>query len=125
MTQIDYDREMALIVTRIGADGMPETLDIAQAIADPDNETAEFAVAARSDMKKGLGFGKLLLTRIIDYEHQRGTRWLIGEALRENAGMITLARNVGFEMAKTEDPSVVGFHMQLCGPSPETSFTTS
>lgn len=52
MTQIDYDREMALIVTRANGDGMNETLGVARAIADPDNETAEFAVAARSDMKE-------------------------------------------------------------------------
>jgi acetyltransferase len=112
MTQIDYDREMALIVTRTGIDGTPETLGVARAIADPDNESAEFAVAARSDMK-GQGLGSLLLTRIIDYAKRRGTRWMIGEALRENAGMIALARNAGFEVTRTEDPGVVGFRMRL------------
>jgi acetyltransferase len=112
MTQIDYDREMALIITRNQEDGTGETLGVARAIADPDNETAEFAVAARSDMK-GQGFGSLLLTRIIDYEKKRGTRWLIGEALRENTGMIALARRSGFELTKTDDPGVVGFRMRL------------
>jgi acetyltransferase len=114
MTQIDYDREMALIVIRADGDDAGETLGVARAIADPDNETAEFAVAVRSDMK-GRGLGALLLSRIIDYEKKRGTRWLIGEALRENAGMISLARHAGFELTKTEDPGVVGFRMRLCG----------
>jgi acetyltransferase len=113
MTQIDYDREMALIVTRANGEGTGETLGVARAIADPDNETAEFAVAARSDMK-GRGLGSLLLSRIIDYAKKRGTRWMVGEALRENAGMIALARNSGFELTKTEDPGVVGFRMRLC-----------
>ncbi|KND61690.1 Protein acetyltransferase [Candidatus Burkholderia verschuerenii] len=113
MTQIDYDREMALIVTRIGIDGTPETVGVARAIADPDNESAEFAVAARSDMK-GQGLGSLLLRRIIDYAKRRGTRWMVGEALRENAGMIALARNAGFETTRTDDPGVVGFRMRLC-----------
>ncbi|WP_250526483.1 bifunctional acetate--CoA ligase family protein/GNAT family N-acetyltransferase [Caballeronia sp. GAWG2-1] len=112
MTQIDYDREMALIVTRSIAEGATETLGVARAISDPDNETAEFAVAARSDMK-GKGLGSLLLTRIIDYARERGTRWLVGEALRENTGMIALARKAGFELIRTEDPSVVGFRMRL------------
>jgi acetyltransferase len=116
MTQIDYDREMALIVTRSKEDGTHETLAVARAIADPDNETAEFALAARSDMK-GQGLGSLLLTRIIDYEKKRGTRWMIGEALRENAGMIALARKAGFELTRTEDPGVVGFRMRLCSSS--------
>ncbi|MDR5807482.1 GNAT family N-acetyltransferase [Caballeronia sp. LZ019] len=113
MTQIDYDREMALIVTRKKDDGAHETLGVARAIADPDNETAEFALAARSDMK-GQGLGWLLLSRIIDYERKRGTRWIIGEALRENAGMIALAQKAGFELIRTEDPGVVGFRMRLC-----------
>jgi acetyltransferase len=104
---------MALIVTRANGEGTGETLGVARAIADPDNETAEFAVAARSDMK-GKGLGSLLLSRIIDYVKQRGTRWLVGEALRENAGMIALARNSGFELTKTDDPTVVGFRMRLC-----------
>ncbi|WP_244828997.1 bifunctional acetate--CoA ligase family protein/GNAT family N-acetyltransferase [Caballeronia sp. TF1N1] len=118
MTQIDYDREMALIVTRSIAEGATETLGVARAISDPDNETAEFAVAARSDMK-GKGLGSLLLTRIIDYARARGTRWLVGEALRENTGMIALARKAGFELIRTEDPSVVGFRMRLGEKSTE------
>lgn len=112
MTQIDYDREMALIVTRANGDAAHETLAVARAIADPDNETAEFALATRSDMK-GQGLGSLLLARIVEYVRKRGTRWLIGEALRENAGMIALARKAGFELTRTEDPGVVGFRMRL------------
>jgi len=123
MTQIDYDREMALVITRAKEDGTYETLGVARAIADPDNETAEFALAARSDMK-GQGLGWLLLSRIIDYERKRGTRWMIGEALRENAGMIALARKAGFELIKTEDPGVVGFRMRLCD-APEPPSQTS
>jgi acetyltransferase len=117
MTQIDYDREMALIACRTDSSGVTETLGVVRAIADPDNETAEFAVAARSDMK-GRGLGSLLLSRIIDYCRDRGTRWLVGEALRENTGMIELARRVGFEVSLTEDPGVVGFRMRLCETKP-------
>jgi acetyltransferase len=113
MTQIDYDREMALIACRADATGATETLGVVRAVADPDNETAEFAVAARSDMK-GKGLGWLLLTRIIDYAKSRGTRWMIGEVLRENAGMLALARRAGFEFTTTEDPGVVGLRMRLC-----------
>lgn len=113
MTQIDYDREMALIACRPDSTGATETLGVVRAIADPDNETAEFAVAARSDMK-GHGLGSLLLSRIIDYSRSRGTRWLVGEALRENTPMIELARRAGFQVTSTEDPGVVGFRMRLC-----------
>jgi acetyltransferase len=53
------------------------------------------------------------LTRIIGYCRARGTRWLVGEALRENTGMIGLARRLGFEITATEDPGVTGFRMRL------------
>ncbi len=56
MTQIDYDREMALIAEATDESGAIRTLGVVRAIADPDNETAEFAVAVRSDSKgKRLG----------------------------------------------------------------------
>jgi acetyltransferase len=111
MTQIDYDREMAFIAVTGEGDAM-RTLGVARAIADPDNEAAEFAVAVRSD-QKGKRLGMLLLTRIIAYCRSRGTRWLVGEALRENSGMIALARRCGFQITTTDDPGVVGFRLRL------------
>ncbi|MCX5543594.1 GNAT family N-acetyltransferase [Paraburkholderia sp. CNPSo 3076] len=112
MTQIDYDREMALIAVVQGEDGQPRTLGVVRAVADPDNETAEFAVAILSNLKRG-GLGRLLMSRIIEYVRSRGTHWLLGEALRENAPMIGLARACGFTVTPTEDPGVVGFRMPL------------
>ncbi|HEY1998136.1 GNAT family N-acetyltransferase [Paraburkholderia sp.] len=112
MTQIDYDREMALIATIENQEGLTRTLGVVRAVADPDNETAEFAVAVRSD-QKGRQLGKLLMGKIIAYARQRGTHWLVGEALRENGPMIALARACGFTVTSTEDPAVVGFRMAL------------
>jgi len=112
MTQIDYDREMALIATVQSDEGLARTLGVVRAVADPDNETAEFAVAIRSD-QKGRRLGRLLTDRIIRYARARGIHWLVGEALRENTAMIALARSSGFTITPTEDPSVVGFRMAL------------
>ncbi|EGC99655.1 GCN5-related N-acetyltransferase, partial [Burkholderia sp. TJI49] len=112
MTQIDYDREMAFIVEVTDASGRSHTLAVARAVADPDNETAEFAIAVRPD-QKGKGLGRLMMTRIIDYARSRGTAWMVGEALRENAPMISLAKSCGFEVSATEEPGVVGFRMKL------------
>jgi acetyltransferase len=112
MTQIDYDREMALIATVQSDEGFTRTLGVVRAVADPDNETAEFAVAVRSD-QKGRRLGQLLIDRIIKYARLRGIHWLVGEALRENAPMIGLAKASGFTITRTEDPGVVGFRMAL------------
>lgn len=111
MTQIDYDREMAFIALT-EENGSITTLGVARAIADPDNECAEFAVAVRSD-QKGRRLGVLLLKQIIDYCRGRGTRYMTGEALRENTPMIQLALKCGFEVSKTDDPGVVGFRLRL------------
>jgi acetyltransferase len=112
MTQIDYDREMALIATVTSEEGFTRTLGVVRAVADPDNETAEFAAAVRSD-QKGRRLGRLLMDRIIKYARARGIHWLVGEALRENTPMIALARSCGFTITATEDPGVVGFRMAL------------
>ena len=112
MTQIDYDREMALIATVASDEGFTRTLGVVRAVADPDNETAEFAVAVRSD-QKGRRLGQLLMERIISYARVRGIHWLVGEALRENTPMIALAKASGFTITRTEDPGVVGFRMAL------------
>ncbi|WP_186019287.1 GNAT family N-acetyltransferase [Burkholderia gladioli] len=112
MTQIDYDREMALIATADDDDGQRQTLGVVRAVADPDNETAEFAIAIRPD-QKGSGLGRLLMGQIIDYARSRGTHWLIGEALRENGAMIGLARASGFAVSAGEEPGVVAFRLKL------------
>lgn len=117
MTQIDYDREMALIATVTSEEGFTRTLGVVRAVADPDNETAEFAAAVRSD-QKGRRLGQLLMDRIIKYARARGIHWLVGEALRENTPMIALARSCGFTITSTEDPGVVGFRMALDEAAP-------
>jgi acetyltransferase len=94
-TQIDYDREMAFIASRVRPDGTPETLGVARAVADPDNVKAEFAVTIRSDLK-GQGLGTLLMRTLIDYCRKRGTQELVGEALTENTGILKLAERLGF-----------------------------
>jgi acetyltransferase len=100
LTQIDYEREMAIIAERLGPGGQPETLGTVRLIADPDNNRAEFAVIVRSDCK-GAGLGRILLEKIIRYARERGTRTMVGTVLRENTAMLGLARACGF----VNDPS--------------------
>jgi len=97
LTQIDYDREMALIAVAGGEGGGDETLGVARACTDPDNVEAEFAVLVRSDLK-GQGLGALLLEKLIHYCRGRGTQRMRGEALSENARMLTLAKELGFRL---------------------------
>ena len=100
LTQIDYEREMAFIATTADAAGREETLGVARAVADPDNEQAEFAIVVRSDLKGG-GLGELLMRKLITHFRSRGTRRMVGDVLKENERMLELARHLGFEL----DPS--------------------
>jgi acetyltransferase len=111
-TQIDYDREMAFIATRTGADGTPETLGVARAVADPDNVKAEFAVTVRSDLK-GQGLGTLLMRTLIDYCRKRGTQELVGEALTENTGILKLAERLGFSHKHLPGEDIASMSLKL------------
>lgn len=110
-TQIDYEREMAFIATRPAGDHN-ETLGVVRAITDPDNLRAEFAVLVRTDMK-GLGLGEALMRKIIDYCRQRGTREIVGDILRENQAMRTLASELGFQPVGVPTSDVVEVRLPL------------
>lgn len=112
MTQIDYDREMAFIATTLDANQQSLTLGVVRAVADPDNDTAEFAVVVRSD-RKGLHLGGLLMRRIIEYCRARGTRVVMGEVLSDNTRMVKLARRLGFEVRRTDEPGVLSLSLTL------------
>jgi acetyltransferase len=94
-TQIDYDREMAFIAYL--PETPDETLGVVRAVADPDNECAEFAVIVRSDTK-GHGLGRALLEKLVRYSRDRGLRELTGQVLSRNRLMLSLARELGFQL---------------------------
>ncbi|MGM3175633.1 bifunctional acetate--CoA ligase family protein/GNAT family N-acetyltransferase [Dickeya lacustris] len=115
MTQIDYDREMAFIALRPDAEGNHEILGVTRAIADPDNTSAEFAVLVRSDLK-GLGLGRKLLTKLIDYARTHGLHRLNGITMPHNQGMITLAKKLGFHVDVQLEDGIVTLELPLFTP---------
>ena len=112
LTQIDYDRAMAFIATRTGADGLAETLGVVRAVADPDNQKAEFAIIVRSDLK-GKGLGNILFQKLLDYFRSRGTREITGEALSENIGMQQLMRRFGGTVTASREAGMVDLRLAL------------
>jgi acetyltransferase len=121
MTQIDYDREMAFIaVERDQATGEETTLGVVRAIADPDNVAAEFAVIVRSDLKRR-GLGAILMRKLIAYCRSRGTQRLVGQVLPDNASMLRLARELGFQFgAADQDGIALSLPLQPdCGAAAE------
>ena len=51
LSQINYDQEMALILTEPGLAGKTEIFGVARLSADPDKERAEYALIVRGDMR--------------------------------------------------------------------------
>jgi len=98
LTQIDYEREMAFLVTVPVADDGEETLGVVRAFVDPDNIEAEFGILIRSDAQ-GAGLGRRLMGKVIVYLRARGTQRLVATVLRENAAMLALAHELGFRDA--------------------------
>lgn len=112
-SQIDYDRQMALVLTVPGIAGHTEIFGVVRSIEDPDREQAEFAIVVEQRMA-GRGLGKHLMHRIIDYARGRGVRELYGEVLADNHRMLTLCRECGFLEAKdVHEPGVVRVTMRL------------
>ncbi len=106
LTQIDYDREMALVAFRQRPGQPLEGCGVARIIGDPDRERAEFAIILLRDAT-GIGLGSLLLRRLIHYARTQNIRELYGEILRENEPMLELCRAMGFTVKVCPEDSGV------------------
>ncbi|AHM72485.1 bifunctional acetate--CoA ligase family protein/GNAT family N-acetyltransferase [Yersinia hibernica] len=111
MTQIDYDREMAFVAVRQNAAG-PEIIGVTRALSDPDNIDAEFAVLVRSDLK-GLGLGRELLEKMIQYTRSHGLTRLTAVTMPNNRGMIGLAQKLGFSIDVQMEDGIVNLELTL------------
>lgn len=111
MTQLDYDREMALVVATPEAPGQARIIGVIHLNGDADGRRGEFAVMIETGMT-GLGLGPLLMRRMLDHARASGLREVYGEVLRENRPMLKLCKVFGFEQKMSEDdPSVL--HVRL------------
>jgi acetyltransferase len=111
-TQIDYDREMALIAL-VDADGHERQIAVARYVTNPDGRSCEFAIVVADDWHNK-GIATELLRRLIDIARDRRLEEMVGIVLRQNKGMITLARDLGFDQQRSaDDPGVVIMTLKL------------
>jgi len=104
-TQIDYDREMALIAVA-GREGEETELGVARYMTNPDGETCEFALVV-ADAWHHKGIGSRLMLRLIEIAGSRGLTTMEGEVLADNARMLGLVRDLGFSVRPSdEDPEI-------------------
>jgi acetyltransferase len=113
LTQLDYDREMAFVITNPGLPGKATIWGVVRISTDPDLERAEYAIAVDRTMT-GLGLGPMLMRRMIDYAKRRGIRELYGDVLRENEPMLKLNRAMGFTVKNdADDPNLIHVSLAL------------
>lgn len=93
-TQLDYARAMAFIATD---ERTAEVVGVVQLHSDSRYETAEYAILLRSDLK-GKGLGWALMQLLIEYARAEGLAKLSGQVLRNNTTMLTMCRELGFEI---------------------------
>jgi acetyltransferase len=112
-TQIDYDRELALLVILRLPDGAEQQIGVARYIALADEETCEFAIVV-SDEWQGKGVARHLFQRLIDIARDRRMKVMTGITLRENTRMIDLSRALGFATrSDADEPELVRMTLNL------------
>jgi len=97
-TQIDYDREIALVAIQ-EIEGEEKMLGVARVILDIKPRHGEFSVIV-SDACQGKGIGAELLSQCLSIAKGRGVESVMGVVLTENTQMLTLGRKLGFKIAR-------------------------
>jgi acetyltransferase len=107
-TQIDYDREMALVATVPNEKeaGKELQIGVARYVVNPDGESVEFALAVGDDWQK-CGVGRKLMTALIECARMKGYRAVVGDVLSTNAKMFRLMTSLGFTIHPHPDDTAV------------------
>ena len=109
-TQIDYARAMAFIAIDEASGAM---LGVVRLHSDASYQSGEYAVLVRSDLKSH-GLGWLLMQLVVEYARSEGLRTITGQVLRENAVMLDMCRELGFQIeSDPQEPSTVLVTLRL------------
>ena len=100
-TQLDYDREMALLLLVPGDDVIA---GVARYFPNPDRISAEFACVV-ADHWQGRGVGTVLMKALIAIARNAGYVSIEGAVLSANARMLTLTEHLGFVSETGSDPN--------------------
>jgi acetyltransferase len=111
LTQIDYDRHMALVA--IDESVSPEKmLGVARIIGDPDLSETEFSIMI-SEPWQGQGVGAQLLLNLLKVAKQQGAEKIWGTVLRENTQMLQLGKKCGFALEYNSEEGTYDLNIDL------------
>ena len=101
LTQIDYRQQQALIAETFVGD---QALAVAEAryVVDASGKACEFAVVVADDWRQ-LGLARRLLQALIHSAAEAGLQAISGDVLSTNHAMLSLARDLGFQVVRHPD----------------------
>jgi len=111
-TQVDYDREIAMVAVRENAAGQEEILAVGRIIKALDPTTAEFSILV-ADRWHGRGIGAALLHLCLRIAKAQGIRKIWGCVLAENTHMLALGRKLHFNIQRGQDLGEYELRMDL------------
>ena len=98
MTQVDYRRHMAVVITTERADtGHELVVGDARYVVEPQGGRAEFAVVIENAWQR-MGLGARALGALVNAARRSGLQYLYGGVLDANVPMLALARRCGFDL---------------------------
>lgn len=115
LAHINYDRQMAFIAERSCEDDSREMLGVVRVWNDPDNIRTEFSIIIRDDLQ-GLGIGKLLMSKMIDYCRRIGTLEMHGKIMADNHPMRALIKRLGFRQKFNMEEQLIDAMLRLNEP---------
>jgi acetyltransferase len=101
LTQIDYDREMALLAVT-HKDGKEVELGVARYATNPDGRTCEFALVIDDDWQHQ-GIAHKLMDVLMNVARAKGLEIIEGEVLKNNTRMLKLCTGLGFRIEPHPD----------------------
>jgi len=111
LTQIDYDRGLALVALDQAVD-KKYMVGVARYLGDPDGREAEASIVVRDEWQ-GRSIGAMLFEQMLRAAKLQGYEKIWGYALRENQGMIELAERTGARIIPGENPKQVKLLVDL------------
>jgi acetyltransferase len=122
-TQVDYDRDMALIAMPVREDGEPEEriIGVVRYVREADESRCEFAIVV-DDEWQGQGLAGAMLRHLIEHARTVGLRIMVGYVHLHNLRMLRFMRSMGFELGNSsDDPSLKLATLRLTPPVEELS----
>ena len=114
-TQIDYDREMALIALA-GTDAGEHEVAVCRYFTLPDGASCEYAIVI-ADAWQRRGLGRQMMARLIAIARAQGLAAMIGVVDASNTGMLELCARLGFAIApEPGDPLMRFVRLDLGAP---------